>query len=1033
MNRSALSGVIALALLLAPALVARTPDHPSATPLRYLNGTLILKLRPELPNRRDGALFGIPALDRELQRLGATEREPMFPLAPWASGEEKTEWADRLAGAGQRFDRTYVVHYSGPFDAAQAARDIAATGTTVYCEPHYIFEKFHTPNDPRFAQQTLLTLMHLTQAWDISRGDTNVVIAIVDDDLSWRHEDLIGNISRNPGESGGGKETNGIDDDHNGFIDDVVGWDMVGNMSQADFQTGTLRPDNDPDPLRVNGQFIAHHGTWVGGCASAATNNSVGVAAPGYNCRLIGVKCSPDSFDVGILTGYEGIRYAADRGARVINCSWGGQLSSNQAQAMQDVIDYAISKKALVVAAAGNSGTNNDETPFAPCDLPGVLSVGATTALDSLASFSQYGVSVDVWAPGVDVLTTQVGNQYASTNVSGTSFSSPIVSGIAALLFSQHPDWTPEQVAMQLRATGERFNLPDSSYRPYFFHRVNAARALAFNPSSGAQPTMPGLALQSYTLNGKARDTIRALDSFMAVDLNLKNLLGSGNAITISAVPGVFQLEQPVTIPSVTPMQEVTSQLRVRVPRNAPVIYSEGNIQLVLRLASADGVYEDYLAVTIPISLPGWHQTGDPETSDPNLGALYQGSSIWAVSTSTAWASANVPVSQTTSRPVVARTINGLTWFSWVSLTQQIEPVYCVMGISNTRAWAGTSPTSGQTAIYRTTNGTAWTKSSVSTITPFINSVYFWDENNGLLLGDPNGARWGIGVSSDGGQTWTAIPTPLAAASTEAGWNNSAAVVGDTVWFGGNNGRIYRSVDRGYTWTSFSLPERNALDIAFLNGRDGAARFSPANNVGNTAIAVTHNGGETWQTVSLPYANPELSGLAFIPGTTRLQLGTTRGIYESRDFGATWAPVPVPRFPLGGFVLDARRDSTTGRITGFGINASADLMTLRDTSAPSIPTVGVERRDAAALSLAVAIAPNPVTRTATLTVQLPAPATVEMWVGTALGQIVQHRLLGLRSGTETLDIDASAMPVGTYYVTVDAGGVRRTVRFTVAR
>lgn len=1035
MNRSALRALCALALLFPSLLAARTTDPPAhSSPLRYLNGTLILKLRPEFPNRRNGALFGIDALDRVLERLGATGREPLFPLAPWSSDEPRIEWKVELAGASPRFDRTYVIRYSGAFDAAQAARDVAATGTVVYCEPHYIFEKLHTPNDPLFSQQALLSLLDLTEAWDLSRGDTNVVIAIVDDDLSWRHQDLVGNIARNPGESGGGRETNGVDDDGNGMIDDVVGWDMVGNMSQRDFQTGTLRPDNDPDPLRINGVYIADHGTKVGGCASATTNNSIGVAAPGYRCRLLGVKCAPDSFDVGILTGYEGIRYAADRGARVINCSWGGELANEQAQAIQEVIDYAVSKGALVVAAAGNSSNNNDEKPFAPSNLRGVLSVGATTGLDSVASFSHYGLSVGVWAPGVNVLTTQVGNSYAAANVSGTSFSSPIVAGIAALVFSQHPTWTPEQVAMQLHVTGEKIKVPNATLTPYFFHRVNAFRALAFNATFDGSSTLPGLALQSYTINGKARDTIKAIDTYVPVELRVKNLLAPGTSITIDAAPGqVFQIERPATITSIGTMEEVTSQLNVRIPSNAPVIYSEGAIQLVLHVTNSSGIYEDYMAISIPVVLPGWRQTGDPERNDPNLGALYQGTSVSAVSTSVAWASANIPVSQASVRPVVARTLNGTSWSNWISLTQQPEPVYCVMGLSSSRAWAGTSPASGQAAVYRTTNGTAWTRSSVSSITDFVNGLYFWDENNGLMLGDPLGNRWGIGTSSDGGQTWTPLAAPLTALNGEAGWNNSVEVVGDTVWFGGNNGRIYRSLDRGFTWTSFSTPQRNILDIAFLNGRDGAVRFDSTQQTGGKAgLAVTRDGGETWKAITLPYAGAVMSGLTFLRGTTRLQVGTQRGIFETSDFGSSWHPVPVPRFPLGGFVLDARHDSATGRITGFGINGSADLMTLRDTTT-ALPTVGVDRRNDGVGSLAAVVAPNPATRTATVTMELPTPMYVEVWVGTALGQIVEHRQLGLRSGTERIDLDVAGLPAGTYYVTVDAAGVRRTLRLVVAK
>ncbi len=239
------------------------------------------------------------------------------------------------------------------------------------------------------------------EAWDITTGDPNVVVAIIDSGTSLNHPDLAGNLWVNPGEIPG----NGIDDDGNGYVDDVNGWDFTGN-------------DNDPSPT---GGSCGGHGTHTAGTVGAVGNNGEGITGVAWNVQIMPLKvfrlffglCSaPDSALIGA------IEYSGKMGAAISNNSWGG---GGYSAAMEDAIRAS---ETLFVAAAGNDARNNDSTPQYPANynLDNVLAVAATDSNDALASFSNYGTSVEVAAPGVGTLSTV---PYASINnvtVSGVTY-----------------------------------------------------------------------------------------------------------------------------------------------------------------------------------------------------------------------------------------------------------------------------------------------------------------------------------------------------------------------------------------------------------------------------------------------------------------------------------------------------------------------------------------------------------------------------------------------------------------------------------
>ncbi|HVZ40405.1 MAG TPA: S8 family serine peptidase [Candidatus Kapabacteria bacterium] len=1021
-------------------VAARTAASP-----HYLAGTIIVKLAPGVPNLRRNVRFELPALDAILDRSGIISRRALLPMAQYPEVEQQSGPQEHLTTG---FDRIYVITYSGPYDPIALGTEIRATGLVEFAEPYYTFPLAYTPNDPLLGQQSWLTIIHTQEAWDITKGDSTVAIGIVDTGVDWPHEDLGPNIWINPGESGldgqgKDKRTNGIDDDNDGFVDDYHGWDFVGNPTLNELQGGAFHPDNDPSPRPNNvAGYEGYHGTTVAGCASARGDNGKGVAGIGFLTRLIGVKCAADSIGTNsVVAGYDGIRFAADMGARVINCSWGGPSDPSTVAAMQAVVDYAYTKGALVVAASGNAGTNNDLAPSFPANLRHVLSVGATTPQDSAANFSEYGVSVGVWAPGTDIYTTTPGNGYGSSingeSISGTSFASPIVSGIAGLVTARHKDWTPDQVAMQIRVTGDRVRVRTPSLAPYFYRRANAYRAVALNTTlAPGDPTgVPGVAIDSYSINGKSSDTIRDVNQNVTVRLTLKNLLSPVSNLTVEAVAGqTLSLTTPVTIASIGTLQTTVQDLHVKMVPNSGVLYSEGDLQLVLKLSASN--YEDYVVVRIPVRLPGWHLQYDALAA----GSLQQivGAGLCAVKPTLAWTVSNVSTSQTTETPIVARSLDGLSWSAFQQVATNGDALYCITALDDKHAWAGSGPTSGQAAIFRTTTGpSSWQRTSVATITPFVDAIYFFDNQNGIFVGDPLNGKWGIGVTTNAGTSWAPLASALTAGtSTEAGWNNSFTAVGDTLWFGTNNSRIYRSVDRGRTWTFGTTPSANSFGIAFCTGNDGLATFAPlSTGSGSYMVAASRDGGKTWRAAQLPFSGAQVSGVTFEPGTTRAFVGTQNGVYETSDFGATWKQMAVPPILFSGTYFSTAADAN-GHVTSFSTNAYTQLEFYRDSVAPTPLAVPDVRNVAATNSLAMLgqNVPNPCSHSTTIPFELRTAGRVRLVMYDALGLQVMNLFDGMMDrGEHRVDAAVDHLAPGAYYYSLETGGQTLARRLLIVR
>ncbi|WP_287722402.1 S8 family serine peptidase, partial [Microcystis sp. M158S2] len=400
-----------------------------------------------------------------------------------------------------------------------------------YIEPDYIrtvgtiTPQATFPNDPSFNQ---LWGLHNTgqsggtadadidapEAWDIQTGNPNLVIGVIDTGVDYNHQDLVGNIWTNPGEIA----NDGIDNDGNGYIDDIRGWDFAYN-------------DNNPSD-------VYGHGTHVSGTIAGKGNNGGGVTGVAWNAKIMPLKFLNDQGSGSTSNAILAINYATAKGVKLTNNSWGG---GGYSQALYDAINAAGQAGALFIAAAGNNSANADINPMYPAayNLANIISVASTTRTDDLSWFSNYGLTrVDLGAPGSDIYSTTPNNSYAT--YSGTSMASPHVAGAAALLWSQNPTWTAQQVKNTLMNTGD-------SIAALAGKTVSGKRLNVFNALAAAN--LPSVTVSVSPTSVQEDGATNLVYTFTRTNLNLSSPLtvnfgasGIANAAPVGSDPADYML-----------------------------------------------------------------------------------------------------------------------------------------------------------------------------------------------------------------------------------------------------------------------------------------------------------------------------------------------------------------------------------------------------------------------------------------------------------------------------------------------------------
>ena len=475
----------------APALEEQTAERPP----QLVSSRVIVKFRPAAADKMRAARdkirgSGVARIDNlnglfKVKKIRALypQLHMGMPGAPRTAKEQATRNSARFRQRGARgggpaavpaLENTYVLELGDGVSPDLAAAAYAlAWDAVAYAEPEHLLQVAWIPDDPFYSShgtwgQSYDDLWGLKAnrldcepAWDTARGG-GIVVAVVDTGIDRNHEDIGANIWMNAGEIAG----NGVDDDGNGYVDDVYGWD---------FATGS----GDNDPADGHG-----HGTHCAGTIGAVADNGLGIVGVAPEVRVMAVKGLSDAGSGSDVDLAQCVYYAVNNGADVLSNSYGGPGYS---QTMADAFEYAHANGCVSVAAAGNA--NSDVSGFMPANIECVIKVAATDANDVKASFSNYGWTLDVAAPGVDILSlraagTSLGTAVNSlyTRANGTSMACPHAAGMCALIMARTPGIDPDTVRAVLRATSDDLGAPGMD-ELYGYGRINAHEAMRFDVS----------------------------------------------------------------------------------------------------------------------------------------------------------------------------------------------------------------------------------------------------------------------------------------------------------------------------------------------------------------------------------------------------------------------------------------------------------------------------------------------------------------------------------------------------------------------
>ena len=496
-------------------------------------------------------------------------------------------------------------------DVIQMMRELDANQSVLWSQPNFIHEgpdpREYTPNDPQYGSQYHHTLIGNDVAWDTTFGDSDIIIGVTDDGVDIQHEDLAASIWTNPGEIPG----DGMDNDGNGYIDDVNGWNF-------------LNGNNNPDALGGN-----DHGTHVSGIAAGITDNATGIAGTAGGATILPLKW----YDGGTWTAAiisETFTYAADNGVDIVNTSYNMDGWASDA-VVHAAFEYMYDAGVLHFNSAGNGNSLNPPRQV----FEESILVASTTSADTRSGFSNYGDGVDLAAPGSDVLSTTPSNTYSV--FSGTSMAAPNAAGVAALIWSANPTWTREQVVAQLFATSDNIDATNGGFVGLLgAGRVNSGRGVTeaiAAPQVAMVSGIPadGTATSADNIDGFGVVFNQTMDAASVLDAANYELRDAGlDGMFDTPDDGIFTLNL-----ATTNYQVGTNQLELDIT-TGPLGFGDyrfsvisGGVENPFATAldgNADGTagdnYQEFFSVTIEDFVATGIQAGFGAVSAGNLGSL---------------------------------------------------------------------------------------------------------------------------------------------------------------------------------------------------------------------------------------------------------------------------------------------------------------------------------------------------------------------------------------------------------------------------
>ena len=780
-----------------------------------------------------------------------------------------------LSAESDVLQRTFKMDFGNLEMVNQLVKELGDNIDIEYAEKAPLFFISSVPNDPYYNvdldggflwgsanSSWHLNLINAEAAWDITTGDSDIVVAVLDNAIYINHPDLQNKI--------------------------VVAIDL-GNG------------DDDPNPPEAT--YMWSHGTHSAGLVGAETNNGIGVSSIGYDISIMAVKLGDDASDgQSMAAGFEGIVWAADNGADVISMSWG---SPQFFQTMQNTVNYAYNKGCVLVAAAGNNGNGmetqmNPDIPINyvgyPAALEHVIAVGSCDIGDNKSDFSEYGTWIDVLAPGgfatsgllgmgafsllsttyneagtvTDMINGTTGGA-ATFGVSGkydlmqgTSMACPVTSGLCGLMLSVNPDLTPEELTAILKNTCDNVD----------------AQNEAFIDSIGAGRINAAAAVEA------AQNAVMPLVADFEADV-----------IVIPEGGEVVFTDLSIGAPNEWSWEFEGGTPETSIEQNPTVTYDiEGMYQVSLTVT--DGINTDTEIKTYFIIVG--NGSGGAESAwlqqHTHFSSQFRGVfKTEIVDENIAWVLTYDGTGGSYTRDF-SRTVDAGN--TWVPDTLEIAENYSpgdISAIDGEKAWVAAYDPNGGGGIYNTTDGgQTWNHQASAAddgSASFCNTIEMFNENDGYTMGDPEGDEFEIYTTNDGGDSWVRldganIPDPE---NGEMGWTGVRDAVGNTAWFGTNTGRIYRTLDKGLTWEAFSTGEDNVSRISFADEDNGVAICQVNNQstgqLESWAMVKTTNGGESWTSINIDEED-RLSDVSAVPGTPGMLIGVKISQNLSENFSA---------------------------------------------------------------------------------------------------------------------------------------------------